>query len=93
MTRFLTTTAVAMLLGMSPALAQSPDTTDMQQQPPAMNAPSQPSAMPADPGAEADRHHAWPVLGDDHAREFVGCDEAERARQGHGSVPQRAAAR
>ncbi len=50
MTRFLTTTAVAMLLGMSPALAQSPDTTDMQAQPPAMNAPSQPSAMPADPG-------------------------------------------
>jgi hypothetical protein len=50
MTRFLTTTAVAMLLGMSPALAQSPDTNDMQAQPPAMNAPTQPSAMPADPG-------------------------------------------
>jgi hypothetical protein len=50
MNRFLTTTAVAMLLGVSPALAQSPDTTDMQQQPPAMNVPSQPSAMPADPG-------------------------------------------
>jgi hypothetical protein len=50
MTRFLTTTAAAMLLGMSPAVAQTPDTTgDMQQ--PAMNAPAQPS-MPADPGAE-----------------------------------------
>jgi PRC-barrel domain len=51
MNRFLTTTAVALLLGVCPALAQSPDTTDMQQQP-AMNAPPQPSAMPTDPGTE-----------------------------------------
>jgi len=52
MTRFLTTTAAAMLLGMSPALAQAPDATGDMQQQPAMNAPAQPSAMPANPGAK-----------------------------------------
>lgn len=52
MTRFLTTTAAAMLLGMSPALAQTPGTTGDMQQQPALNAPAQPSAMPADPGAK-----------------------------------------
>jgi hypothetical protein len=52
MTRFLTTTAVAMLLGMSPALAQAPDTAGDMQQQPVMNAPAQPSTMPANPDAK-----------------------------------------
>jgi hypothetical protein len=52
MTRFLTTTAAAMLLGMGPALAQAPNAAGDMQQQPAMNTPAQPSAMPANPGAK-----------------------------------------
>ncbi len=55
MNRLLATTALVMLMGASPALAQSPEPgTDTQA--PAMNAPTQPSApsaMPSEPAMQA----------------------------------------
>ncbi len=48
MTRLLTTTAVALMFGLTPALAQAP--TDQAQTPPAMQDPAQPAeAMPSEP--------------------------------------------
>ncbi len=52
MNRFLTSTAVALVLGLTPALAQTP--TDEAQTPPAMQDPAQPSeAVPSEPSKPA----------------------------------------
>ena len=42
MNRFLATTAIALLMGAAPALAQSPDTPSTPPQEPGMQAPMQP---------------------------------------------------
>src|SRR4030095_463760 len=53
MNRFLTTTAVGLLLGLAPAMAQDPPAADEGQTPPAVNAPLQiPAGMP-DPAPPA----------------------------------------
>ena len=53
MNRLLATTAIGLLLGLSPALAQ--DSADQPQTPPALQDPAQPSealpAMPSEPAA------------------------------------------
>jgi hypothetical protein len=55
MNRFLATTAIALLMGAAPALAQSPDTPSSPPQEPGMQAPMQPSessppsAIPSEP--------------------------------------------
>jgi PRC-barrel domain len=62
MNRFLTTTAVGLLLGLAPAMAQDPPAADEGQTPPAVNAPLQiPEVMP-DPAQPADP--AAPIPGD-----------------------------
>jgi sporulation protein YlmC with PRC-barrel domain len=54
MTRLLTTTAVGLLLGLTPALAQTDMPADETQSPPAMQQPAMPSeAAPVDSGAPA----------------------------------------
>ena len=54
MNRFLTTTAIGLLLGLSPALAEPQTPADQAQTPPAMQDPAQPSqAMPAEPSEPA----------------------------------------
>ena len=62
MNRFLTTTAVGLLLGLAPAMAEDPPAAGSGQTPPAVNAPSQiPEVMP-DPAQPADP--AAPIPGD-----------------------------
>ncbi|MGZ8416981.1 MAG: PRC-barrel domain-containing protein, partial [Methyloceanibacter sp.] len=52
MTRLLTSTAVALVLGLTPALAQAP--ADQAQTPPALQDPAQPSeAVPSEPAKPA----------------------------------------
>lgn len=54
MTRLLTTTAVGLLLGLTPALAQTDMPADQTQNPPAMQQPAMPSeAAPVNPGEPA----------------------------------------
>lgn len=53
MKRLLTTTAVGLLLGLTPALAQTDTPADQTQNPPAMQQPAMPEAAPVDPGAPA----------------------------------------
>lgn len=53
MNRLITTTAVAMLLGLSPALAQTAESADETQQAPSMKASEQPSGSPSDPAMKA----------------------------------------
>jgi hypothetical protein len=56
MNRLLATTALALTLGMAPALAQSPDSASPAQEPNAMQAPAQPqapSAIPSEPNMKA----------------------------------------
>lgn len=54
MTRLLTTTAVGLLLGLTPALAQTDMPADQTQNPPAMQQPAMPSeAPPVNPGEPA----------------------------------------
>jgi hypothetical protein len=56
MNRFLTTTALALMLGAAPALAQSPDAQGSPPQEPNMQAPMQPespSAIPSEPNMKA----------------------------------------
>ena len=56
MNRFLATTAIALLMGAAPALAQSPDTPSSPPQEPGMQAPIQPespSAIPSEPNIKA----------------------------------------
>ena len=56
MNRFLATTAIALLMGAAPALAQSPDSPSTPPQEPGMQAPMQPespSAIPSEPNMKA----------------------------------------
>lgn len=54
MNRLLATTAVALVLGLSPALAEPQNPADQAQTPPAMQDPAQPSAaMPSEPAKPA----------------------------------------
>src|SRR5688572_22102213 len=51
MTRLLTTTAIGLLMGLTPALAQTDMPADQSQTPPAMQEPATPSEVaPVDPG-------------------------------------------
>ena len=72
MNRFLATTAIALLLGAAPALAQSPDTPSTPPQEPGMQAPMQPeapSAIPSEPNMKApdQSSEATPILPDKSA--------------------------
>jgi hypothetical protein len=63
MNRLLTCTALGLVLGLSPALAQDPNPTDETQMPPAMEQPAAPSEVaPAAPAEPADP--AAPIPGD-----------------------------
>jgi hypothetical protein len=69
MNRFLATTAVALLMGAAPALAQSPDTPSSPPQEPGMQAPMQPespSAIPSEPAMKSpdQSSEATPILPD-----------------------------
>lgn len=73
MNRFLATTALALLLGAAPALAQSPDTPSSPPQEPGMQAPMQPespSAIPSEPAMKApdQSSEAAPILPDKSAK-------------------------
>lgn len=73
MNRFLATTALALLLGAAPALAQSPDTPSSPPQEPGMQAPMQPespSAIPSEPAMKApdQSSEATPILPDKSAK-------------------------
>ena len=72
MNRFLATTAIALLMGAAPALAQSPDTPSTPPQEPGMQAPMQPespSAIPSEPNMKApdQSSEATPILPDKSA--------------------------
>ena len=69
MNRFLATTALVLLMGAAPALAQSPDTPSAPPQEPGMQAPMQPeppSAIPSEPAMKApgQSSEATPILPD-----------------------------
>ncbi len=69
MNRFLATTALVLLMGAAPALAQSPDTPSSPPQEPGMQAPMQPespSAIPSEPNMKApdQSSEATPILPD-----------------------------
>lgn len=69
MNRFLATTAIALLMGAAPALAQSPGTPSTPPQEPGMQAPMQPeppSAIPSEPAMKApgQSSEATPILPD-----------------------------
>ena len=69
MNRFLATTALVLLMGAAPALAQSPDTPSSPPQEPGMQAPMQPeppSAIPSEPAMKApgQSSEATPILPD-----------------------------
>ena len=70
MNRFLATTALVMLMGAAPALAQSPDTPSSPPQEPGMQAPMQPespSAIPSEPMKAPDQSsEAKPILQHHH---------------------------
>jgi PRC-barrel domain len=73
MNRFLATTAIALLMGAAPALAQSPDTPSTPPQEPGMQAPMQPespSAIPSEPNMKApdQSSEATPILPDKSAK-------------------------
>jgi len=73
MNRFLATTALVMLMGAAPALAQSPDTPSSPPQEPGMQAPMQPespSAIPSEPNMKApdQSSEAKPILPDQSAK-------------------------
>jgi len=73
MNRFLATTALALLMGAAPALAQSPDSPSSPPQEPAMQAPMQPeppSAIPSEPAMKAPdtSSEATPILPDKRAK-------------------------
>jgi len=73
MNRFLATTAIALLMGAAPALAQSPDAPSMPPQEPGMQAPMQPespSAIPSEPAMKApdQSSEATPILPDKSAK-------------------------
>ncbi|HEU0018536.1 MAG TPA: PRC-barrel domain-containing protein [Methyloceanibacter sp.] len=73
MNRFLATTALALLLGAAPALAQSPDAPSSPPQEPGMQAPMQPespSAIPSEPAMKApdQSSEATPILPDKSAK-------------------------
>ena len=61
MNRFLTCTALGLVLGMTPALAQQPRADDAEN-PPALEQPAAPEAVPSEPAAPSDP--AAPVPGD-----------------------------
>jgi hypothetical protein len=61
MNRFLTCTALGLVLGLTPALAQQPPADDAAN-PPALEQPAQPEAVPSEPAAPSDP--AAPVPGD-----------------------------
>ena len=61
MNRFLTCTALGLVLGMTPALAQQPPADDAEN-PPALEQPAAPEAVPSEPAAPSDP--AAPVPGD-----------------------------
>lgn len=72
MNRFLATTAIALLMGAAPALAQSLDTPSTAPQEPGMQAPMQPqspSAIPSEPNMKApdQSSEATPILPDKSA--------------------------
>jgi sporulation protein YlmC with PRC-barrel domain len=62
MNRLLTCTALGLVLGLSPALAQDPNPADETQMPPAVQEPAQPEAVPSDPAQPSDP--AAPIPGD-----------------------------
>ena len=73
MNRFLATTALVLLMGAAPALAQSPDTPSAPPQEPGMQAPMQPeppSAIPSEPTMKApdQSSEATPILPDKSAK-------------------------
>ena len=73
MNRFLATTALVMLMGAAPALAQSPDTPSSPPQEPGIQAPMQPespSAIPSEPNMKApdQSSEAKPILPDQSAK-------------------------
>ena len=73
MNRFLATTALVLLMGAAPALAQSPDTPSAPPQEPGMQAPMQPeppSAIPSEPAMKApdQSSEATPILPDKSAK-------------------------
>jgi hypothetical protein len=73
MNRFLATTALVLLMGAAPALAQSPDTPSAPPQEPGMHAPMQPeppSAIPSEPAMKApdQSSEATPILPDKSAK-------------------------
>jgi hypothetical protein len=73
MNRFLATTALVLLMGAAPALAQSPDTPSSPPQEPGMQAPMQPeppSAIPSEPAMKApdQSSEATPILPDKSAK-------------------------
>ena len=73
MNRFLATTAIALLMGAAPALAQSSDAPSMPPQEPGMQAPMQPespSAIPSEPAMKApdQASEATPILPDKSAK-------------------------
>lgn len=61
MNRFLTCTALGLVLGLTPALAQQPPADDAAN-PPALEQPSQPEALPSEPSQPSDP--AAPIPGD-----------------------------
>ena len=77
MNRFLSTTALALMLGAAPALAQSPETPSAPPQEPNMQAPMQPespSAIPSEPDMKApDQSSEAPqVITPDKSAESIG---------------------
>jgi sporulation protein YlmC with PRC-barrel domain len=62
MNRLLTCTALGLVLGLSPALAQDQNPADDTQMPPALEQPAEPSVVPSDPAQPSDP--AAPVPGD-----------------------------
>ena len=77
MNRFLSTTALALMLGAAPALAQSPETPSAPPQEPNMQAPMQPespSAIPSEPDMKApDQSSEAPqVITPDKSAEGIG---------------------
>ena len=73
MNRFLATTALVLLMGAAPALAQSPNTPSAPPQEPGMQAPMQPeppSAIPSEPAMKApdQSSEATPILPDKSAK-------------------------
>ena len=91
MNRFLATTALVLLMGAAPALAQSPDTPSSPPQEPGMQAPMQPeapSAIPSEPNMKApdQSSEATPILPDQSAN-------APDKPSSRASVPERAEGR